>query len=154
MAKPLAQGDLVGRAGGIAQPPAREHLGVRRQVMRIYPRGAEDMEFLRFLPQAPGAAGNQRKQSEIQQPQFSLQNRVDPFCSGTSLRGTTPESVSRTVTVFSFGLAEQMGRELAVVRGDALRRSVSLQPGKPYMSMLLYPEFAEPHRRGELLVAA
>jgi hypothetical protein len=53
-----------------------------------------------------------------------------------------------------FGLAEQMGRELSVVRGDALRRSVSLQPGKPYMSLLLYPEFAEPHRRGELLVAA
>jgi hypothetical protein len=51
-----------------------------------------------------------------------------------------------------FGLAEQMGRELSVVRGEALRRSVSLPPGKPYMSTLLYPEFAEPHRRGELLI--
>jgi len=50
-----------------------------------------------------------------------------------------------------FGMAEQMGRELSVIRGDALRRSVSLLPGKPYMS---YPEFTEPHRRGELLVAA
>jgi hypothetical protein len=53
-----------------------------------------------------------------------------------------------------FGLAEQMGRELSVVRGDALRRSISLLPGKAYMSTRLYPEFGEPHRRGELLVAA
>jgi hypothetical protein len=50
-----------------------------------------------------------------------------------------------------FGLAEEMGAELSVVRGDALRRSVVLAPGKPYMSM---SEFEEPHRRGELLVAA
>jgi hypothetical protein len=48
-------------------------------------------------------------------------------------------------------MAEQMGRELSVIRGDALRRSVSLPAGKPYM---LHPEFREPHRRGELLVAA
>ena len=53
-----------------------------------------------------------------------------------------------------FGLAKQMGRELSEVRGDALRRSVELPPGKPYMSAERYPEFAEPHRRGELLVAA
>jgi hypothetical protein len=50
-----------------------------------------------------------------------------------------------------FGLAKEMGQELSVVRGEALRRSVSLPPGKPYMSM---SEFEEPHRRGELLVAA
>jgi hypothetical protein len=49
------------------------------------------------------------------------------------------------------GLAEEMGAELSVVRGDALRRSIALAPGKPYMSM---SEFHEPHRRGELLVAA
>jgi hypothetical protein len=49
------------------------------------------------------------------------------------------------------GLAEEMGAELSVVRGDALRRSIALAPGKPYMSM---SEFQEPHRRGELLVAA
>jgi hypothetical protein len=53
-----------------------------------------------------------------------------------------------------FGLAEQMGPELSAVRGNALRRSVTLPPGKPYMSTLLYPEFGEPHRRGELLVAS
>jgi hypothetical protein len=50
-----------------------------------------------------------------------------------------------------FGLAEQMGQELALARGDALRRSVKLKPGRDYMSM---PEFEEEHRRGELLVAA
>jgi hypothetical protein len=50
-----------------------------------------------------------------------------------------------------FGLADQMGSELSVVRGEALRRSVKLLAGKQYMSM---PEFKEPHRRGELIVAA
>lgn len=49
------------------------------------------------------------------------------------------------------GLADEMGQELSRMRGEALRRSVELPPGKPYMSM---PEFGEPHRRGELLVAA
>jgi hypothetical protein len=49
------------------------------------------------------------------------------------------------------GLAEQMGPELTVIRGNALRRSVELPPGKPYMSM---PGFQEAHRRGELIVAA
>ena len=53
-----------------------------------------------------------------------------------------------------FGLAEEMGSELSVMRGEALRRSVTLPPGKPYMSAKEFPEFAEPHRRGELLVAA
>jgi hypothetical protein len=49
------------------------------------------------------------------------------------------------------GLAEQMGQELSAVRGNALRRSVELAPGKDYMSM---PTWREPHRRGELIVAA
>jgi hypothetical protein len=53
-----------------------------------------------------------------------------------------------------FGLAEQMGSELSAVRGEALRRSVELPPGKPYMSAERYPQFAEAHNRGELLVAA
>jgi hypothetical protein len=50
-----------------------------------------------------------------------------------------------------FGLAEQMGGELEAVRGDALRRSARLKPG---VDWLADPEFAEPHRRGEILVAA
>ena len=53
-----------------------------------------------------------------------------------------------------FKLAEEMGQELSAVRGDALRRSVKLEPDKTYMSAKHHPEFMEPHRRGELLVAA
>ena len=49
------------------------------------------------------------------------------------------------------GLADQMGSELSGVRGQALRNSVELTRGKNYASM---PEFQEPHRRGELIVAA
>ncbi len=49
------------------------------------------------------------------------------------------------------GLAEQMGSELTEMRGNALRRSASLTPSIAYMTD---PEFDEPHRRGEILVAA
>ncbi len=52
------------------------------------------------------------------------------------------------------GLAEEMGAELSVVRGSALRRSVQdLQPpSKTYYQS--DPGFLESHRRGEILVAA
>jgi hypothetical protein len=49
-------------------------------------------------------------------------------------------------------LAEQMGEELSGVRGNPLRRSVDLTPSTRYY--LHEPEFEEPHRRGEILVAA
>jgi hypothetical protein len=52
------------------------------------------------------------------------------------------------------GLAEQMGQELSTVRGQALRRSVTLVPSPDYIDEDKYPEFVEPHRRGEVLVAA
>jgi hypothetical protein len=58
------------------------------------------------------------------------------------------EALSKSVLL---GLADQMGSELSGVRGQALRASVKLTPGKPYASM---PTFQEPHRRGELVVAA
>ncbi|MGE5162751.1 MAG: hypothetical protein ACM3IH_01855 [Sphingobacteriales bacterium] len=60
----------------------------------------------------------------------------------------TPQALKQSVL---FGLADQMGQELSQVRGQALRRSVELKPGMKYMSMT---EFLEPHRRGELIVAA
>jgi hypothetical protein len=60
----------------------------------------------------------------------------------------TPEALKKSVL---FGLAKEMGQELSQVRGQALRRSVELEPGGKYMTM---PEFLEPHRRGELVVAA
>lgn len=50
-----------------------------------------------------------------------------------------------------FGLAEEMGSELEGIRGNALRRSVELKPGDGWKQE---PEFAEPHRRGEIFVAA
>lgn len=56
-----------------------------------------------------------------------------------------------------FGLAEEMGQELSGVRGQALRRSSQLEPRDPDKAKVPYskdPDFQEPHRRGELLVAA
>jgi hypothetical protein len=50
-----------------------------------------------------------------------------------------------------FGLAEQMGQEMGAVRGNALRNSATL-PLDP--ALRNSGEFLEPHRRGELLVAA
>src|SRR5258708_14073616 len=50
-----------------------------------------------------------------------------------------------------FGLAQEMGSELAAVHGHALRRSIALQPRTDYLTSA---EFEEPHSCGELLVAA
>jgi hypothetical protein len=49
------------------------------------------------------------------------------------------------------GVGEQMGEELEVVRGGALRRSVELEPSPARYTS---PEYELPHRRGEILVAA
>ena len=49
------------------------------------------------------------------------------------------------------GLAKEMGQELTAVRGNVLRRSVDLEPSRDYIKK---KEFEEPHRRGEILVAA
>jgi len=50
-----------------------------------------------------------------------------------------------------FGLARQMGQEMQGARGDALRHSAQLMPD-PHV--LEQEEYLEPHRRGEILVAA
>ena len=49
------------------------------------------------------------------------------------------------------GLAEQMGKEMNIGRGRPLRQSLLLRPSADY---LVQAEFQEPHRRGEILVAA
>ncbi|QOZ06892.1 hypothetical protein XH96_04685 [Bradyrhizobium sp. CCBAU 51765] len=50
-----------------------------------------------------------------------------------------------------FALAQQMGQELEGVRGSALRNSASIPLNKKLRDSA---EYREPHRRGELLVAA
>jgi hypothetical protein len=54
-----------------------------------------------------------------------------------------------------FGLAKEMGEALSEIRGNALRRSVTIKPLKnketPYLER---EEYNEPHRCGELLVAS
>ncbi len=50
-----------------------------------------------------------------------------------------------------FGLAQEMGSELAGIHGHALRRSVTLAPNPHYLDS---PEYNEPHACGEVLVAA
>jgi hypothetical protein len=49
------------------------------------------------------------------------------------------------------GVAEELGAVLEPTRGQALRRSVELRPSKRWLTD---PEFEEPHRRAEILVAA
>ena len=50
-----------------------------------------------------------------------------------------------------FGLADQMGDELATTRGGPLRQSAMLTPDR---TLLRSSEYVEPHRRGEVFVAA
>jgi hypothetical protein len=54
-------------------------------------------------------------------------------------------------TSLLLGLAKEMGQELPTLRGDVLRRSVALKPSREYIKQA---EFLEPHRRGEIFVAA
>jgi hypothetical protein len=49
-----------------------------------------------------------------------------------------------------FGLAVEMGKEMSASRGDALRRSVMLEPDEDLLEL---EEWSEPHRRGEILSA-
>jgi hypothetical protein len=78
------------------------------------------------------------------------ENLIDP-------KDLSREKLSKSVLL---GLADEMGKEMSGVRGDradALRRSVQLPPLKPADDIDKYAkqeEFQEPHRRGELLVAA
>lgn len=59
-----------------------------------------------------------------------------------------PKALARSAL---FLLAEQLGQECGEVRGGALRRSTELIKSP---RLLKDPEYQEPHRRGEILVAA
>ena len=65
-----------------------------------------------------------------------------------ALKDVTPEAFRDSVL---FGLAKQMGQEMAGVRGHALRQSAQMKPSEKYLAE---DEYQEPHRRGEILVAA
>jgi hypothetical protein len=65
-----------------------------------------------------------------------------------SLDRVTPRALRQSALL---SIAEQMGEELSAVRGKPLRQSVELTPSTEYLNR---PEFAEAHRRGEILVAA
>jgi hypothetical protein len=61
----------------------------------------------------------------------------------------SPEVLRNSVLL---GLADQVGEELSRVRGQPLRASANLPPSPAHYRHSA--EFAEPHRRGEILVAA
>src|SRR5262249_55839596 len=65
-----------------------------------------------------------------------------------ALKDVTPTALRKSVLL---GLAKQMGQEMAAVRGAALRQSALLTPSPKYLDE---DELFEPHRRGEIVVAA
>jgi hypothetical protein len=85
---------------------------------------------------------------------FSLQDvvrkAIDQGTSGIDIpeKAMLPATLRKSILT---GMAKQFGAEISGIRGNVLRRSVELQPGRNYMDDL---EFREPHRRGEVLVAA
>jgi hypothetical protein len=86
---------------------------------------------------------------------FSLKDVVSALLDKTLGKGRliadknlTRAAIKKSVLL---GLADEMGSELSAVRGQALRRSVELNPSKAHMTS---PDFNEEHERGELLVAA
>jgi hypothetical protein len=60
-------------------------------------------------------------------------------------------TADRLAESWLLGLADEMKPERDLARVNALRRSVQLEPAA---DILKQPEFREPHRRGEVLVAA
>ncbi|MDQ3749879.1 MAG: hypothetical protein M3367_12855 [Acidobacteriota bacterium] len=68
-----------------------------------------------------------------------------------SVKHLTKEKLQNSILL---GLADEMGAEMSGVRGQALRRSISIKSlsadAEPYLGQ---PAYEEPHRCGELLVA-
>jgi hypothetical protein len=89
---------------------------------------------------------------------FSLRELVDAALNladadqqDLSASSVTRDALARTVL---FGVAEQFGEATSGVRGSALRRSLDHFNRPDRRALRDLPEFAEPHRRGEILVAA
>jgi hypothetical protein len=66
---------------------------------------------------------------------------------GDELPDFSPKGLRSTAL---FAMAKQMGSALNQVRGGALRRSTEIEPSDAWQDD---PEYLEPHRRGEVLVA-
>ncbi|HEU4768275.1 MAG TPA: hypothetical protein VFS77_12910, partial [Pyrinomonadaceae bacterium] len=88
---------------------------------------------------------------------FSLTGIVETLIDLNAPRRNRSQIDKRLLTVeelrgsMLLGLAKEMGQELPAIRGNVLRRSVELVPSRDYIKQ---KEFEEPHRRGEILVAA
>jgi hypothetical protein len=76
-----------------------------------------------------------------------IDNSLDPREKLIDVAFLKPEMLR----VYIGGLADQVGEEIAGIRGKPLRRSMDLQPGTNYGAL---PAFRESHRRGEILSAA
>lgn len=88
---------------------------------------------------------------------FALPKIVESIIDLHTSNGSTTQIARKVLTIESLresmllGLAKEMGQELPSIRGNVLRRSATLKPSRSYIKQ---PEFIEPHRRGEILVAA
>jgi hypothetical protein len=85
---------------------------------------------------------------------FSVQEVVERLLGEPDAEGridASEVSVDGLAASALFGLAEELGEAVAGERGSALRRSVKLEPSAPWRTD---PAFEEPHRLGEVLVAA
>jgi hypothetical protein len=88
---------------------------------------------------------------------FSLTGIVETLIDLNAPRSNPTQIAKKLLTIeqlrksMLLGLAKEMGQELPAIRGNVLRRSVKLVPSVNYIKQ---KEFEEPHRRGEILVAA
>jgi hypothetical protein len=87
-------------------------------------------------------------QSELLEKLLLRQRTVRASPALVAKADLTPKALRESALL---GLARQMGREIQGARGEALRHSADLPPNA---HVLDEDEFREPHRRGEVFVAA
>ena len=85
---------------------------------------------------------------------FGLEDVVDKVLSSRAMKKLV-KSKNIPLSALSksalLGLAEQVGEELSGIRGMPLRRSIDVHKNKNNLKL---PAYSEPHRRGEVFVAA